>query len=378
MKILELRVKGFRSLADVTWKPGDLNVLIGPNAGGKSNLLKLFELISASAKGRLAKHVQREGGMGALVWDGKAESIDMSITHGVLTDQQRTYSGLEYHLSLARLGTTAQYAIEEESAVSSESREDLRTARDPDLPEETGLFTRGTILSFLGESTVADRKAAELYRAVRSWAAYQSFFTGRNATVRRAAVAAHQTQLQSGGQNLMSVLHTLYEGNRQFKREVNTAMRAAFGEEFEELKFPPAADQEVQLHIQWKSLERPQSAASLSDGTLRFLYLIAILANPNPPALIAIDEPETGLHPSMLAIIAEYAASAATRTQVVFTTHSPAFLDAFRQTPPTVTVVQQVEGKTKLQVRSGEELAYWLKEYSLGEMFRTGELETIG
>jgi predicted ATPase len=83
-----------------------------------------------------------------------------------------------------------------------------------------------------------------------------------------------------------------------------TPMAAAFGDEFEELVFPPAADQRVQMRIRWKSLKREQSAADISDGTLRFLLLLTILASPEAAPLIAIDEPETGLHPSMLPIIA--------------------------------------------------------------------------
>jgi predicted ATPase len=87
-------------------------------------------------------------------------------------------------------------------------------------------------------------------------------------------------------------------------------MRAAFSDDYEELVFPPAADQRVQMRVRWRSLKTEQSAADLSDGTIRFLMLLAILANPSPGELIAIDEPEAGLHPSMLPIIAEHAAAA--------------------------------------------------------------------
>jgi len=141
--------------------------------------------------------------------------------------------------------------------------------------------------------------------------------------------------------------------------------------------FPPAADQRIQLRIRWKSLQREQSAADLSDGTLRFLLLLAVFANPDPPPLIAIDEPETGLHPSMLPIVAEYARDAADRAQVVLATHSPEFLDAFGDHPPTTTVVERVEGETILRVVGGENLDYWLKQYTLGELYRSKELEAM-
>lgn len=184
-------------------------------------------------------------------------------------------------------------------------------------------------------------------------------------------------RVNPNGQNLVPVLHTLYTGDREFKAMVNDAMRAAFGNDFDELIFPPAADQRVQLRVQWKTLKREQSAADLSDGTLRFLFLLAALGTPDPPPLIAIDEPETGLHPSMLPIIAEFAADAALRTQVILTTHSDSLLDAFGETKPTTTVAKWENGETQLHVLDEDALKYWLKEYSLGALFRSGELEAM-
>ncbi len=157
-------------------------------------------------------------------------------------------------------------------------------------------------------------------------------------------------------------------------------MSAAFADSFDELIFPPAADQRVQLRVNWKHLKRSQPSAMLSDGTLRFLWLMTILANHSPPPLIVIEEPEVGLHPSMFPIVAEYAAQAAERTQVIFTTHSADFLDAFRDAgaAPTTTVTQWRDGATALKVLEGDELAYWLREYTLGQLFRSSELEQIG
>lgn len=93
--------------------------------------------------------------------------------------------------------------------------------------------------------------------------------------------------------------------------------------------------------------------------------------------MIAIDEPETGLHPRMLSILAELAQEASERTQVVFTTHSPQFLDAFTGEPPTTTVAEWVDGETRLKNVDGEELRRWLSKYSLGSLFRSGELEAL-
>jgi len=234
-----------------------------------------------------------------------------------------------------------------------------------------------TMLSVAAGPFDPNRFVGAFQKELANWKVYQDFQTNREAPVRAPQVSRTETEVAADGQNLISVLHSLYTSSRQFKNEINTAMRAAFGDDFEELAFPPAADQRIQMRIAWRSRDRQDSAADLSDGTLRFLFLLAVLANPTPPALIAIDEPETGLHRSMLSIVAEYAREAATRTQVIFTTHSPEFLDAFGSEVPATTIVERREGETILRMVSGDELSYWLKQYTLGELYRSHELETM-
>jgi len=207
---------------------------------------------------------------------------------------------------------------------------------------------------------------------------YSSDWSGQvQPSIRIPSVVRTETRLASDGRNLLNFLHTVYQDNREFEREIDAAMQAAFGDDFERINFAGAGDNRIQLRIRWKSLERDVSAADLSDGTLRFLFLIAVLANPSPPPMIVIEEPEIGLHPKMLPIIAEYAVAAAERTQVIFTTHSPDFLSAFRETAPTVTTFQWENGQTILRVLEKEYLDDWLKEYSLGELYRSGELEPM-
>ena len=199
----------------------------------------------------------------------------------------------------------------------------------------------------------------------------------QEALIRQPTISRYEKRVAPDGQNLISVLHTLYTGDRDFKQEINAAMRAAFGDDFEELVFPPAADQRIQLRIRWKSLRRELSAADLSDGTLRFLLLLTILASPEAAPVIAIDEPETGLHPSMFPIVAEYAVEAAERSQVILTTHSPQFLDAFTDTLPTTTVAMWESGETTLKTLEGDLLRDWLEGFSLGKLFQSGELEAL-
>ncbi len=396
MKILRLDVEGFRSLKDVSWEPDDLNVVIGPNATGKSNLLRVLELISISARGGLARYVQRSGGMEPLVWDGAAEKIAFAVRMSPL-DRNRdpAIDSLTYRAAMKRLGPSS-FNIANEllgnfhqvemgnrpepfkflerqylRGVVFDEKEHGLVAPEESLPEDE------TLLS-LARAPFSQNRYIPPFRAdLEGWSVYHDLHVNAEAPIRQPVVAKVERRVDPDGQNLISVLHTLYTEDREFKNEVGMAMKTAFGDDFDELVFPPAADQRIQLRVRWKSLKREQSAADLSDGTLRFLFLLAVLGSPSPAPVIAIDEPETGLHPSMLPIVAEYAVEASSRTQVILTTHSPQLLDAFHDTRPSTTVTRWCAGETVLRKLEGEALDYWLKEYSLGSLYRSGELEEI-
>jgi len=395
MKILKLKIQGYRSLKNVSWVPGNLNVLIGPNGSGKSNILRVLEMISISARGQLGKHIQRAGGMDPLVWDGTAESINFSVKVSPSEENRSVEKdSFTYKMDMGRIGKGSTYRIAHESlgnycrvekgehtepfkmiertaysTVVFDENEHSLVAPEESVPEEESL------LSLTSGPFTQNRFIPPFQAYLAGWSIYHDLHVNMDAPIRQPTIARHETRVEPDGQNLISVLHTLYTGDRDFKNDINLAMRAAFGDDFEELVFPPAADQRIQLRVRWKTLSREQSAADLSDGTLRFLFLLTVLASPKPAPLIAIDEPETGLHPSMLPIVAEYAVDASDRTQVILTTHSPQLLDAFKDVVPKTTVVKWSEGETVLQNVEGEQLDRWLKEYSLGSLFRSGELE---
>jgi predicted ATPase len=399
MKIRQLYIEGFRSLKNVVWEPGDLNVLIGPNGSGKSNLLRALELVSVSAQGKLGKHVQDVGGMQSLVWDGEAPEIAVKVkTTPPEPERKEETDSLTYDFHLTRVGQTPAYRIEREllgnfyrveikdkaepfkflerkgqkGVVFSETQRRLDAA--PELLAEDE-----TLLSMISGPFFENRVITLFQKDLAAWSVYHDLRVDKDAPVRLPAVTRTERRVSPDGQNLISVLHTLYTGDRKFKKDINSAMKAAFGGDFEELIFTPAAtDQKVQLQIRWKSLKREQSAEVLSDGTLRFLFLLTVLASPTPAPVIAIDEPEVGLHPGMLPTVAEHAVDASLRSQVILTTHSPQFLDAFRDPLPTTTVARWENGETELKTLEGKDLEYWLKDYTLGSLFKSGELEAMG
>ena len=396
MKILKLEVEGYRSLKDIVWEPGDLNILIGPNGSGKSNLLRILELISIASKGQLGKHIQKSGGMGALLWDGMADGIKFNVETSPVGDEtSHEDDSLNYEMDLRHLGKGSAYQINHELLANYHW---VKTGEHPEpfkllertprsavffnndrrhlvAPEES-IFEEESFLSLLTALT-PNRDIPPFQAYLKEWSIYHDLHVNSDAPIRQPTITRLEKRVETDGQNLISVLHTLYTGDRDFKNDINLAMRAAFGEDFDELIFPPASDQRTQLRVRWRTLRREQSAADLSDGTLRFLFLLTALASPDPAPLIAIDEPETGLHPSMLRLVAEYAADAADRTQVILTTHSPQFLDAFKDFSPKITVTKWSEGQTFLKSLEGDILSEWLKEYSLGSLHRSGELENF-
>ena len=382
MRIEKLDIEGFRSLRKTSWRPGNLNVVIGPNGSGKSNLLRFLDLLAVSAQGRLGKYIQSLGGMDPIVWDGRADSIKCTLR---TTPVGGSLGPEEYELELAKLGGGSSYKIASERLINSfiylERHARSAVVFDTEqrrfaTPEEY-VSDEETLLSLASGPFTQNPRIPPFQRALASIAVYHDLHTDKDAPIRRPVVSRMEERIEPDGQNLVAVLHTLYSNDREFKRDIHLAMNGAFGDDFEELVFPPASDQRVQLRIRWRSLQREQSTAEMSDGTLRFLFLMAVLANPSPPPVVAIDEPETGLHPSMLPIVAEYAIDAATRSQVILTTHSTQLLDAFTETKPVTTVAAWENGETALRTLDGDELAYWLDSYTLGTLFKSGELERM-
>lgn len=376
MGIQELEIKGFKSLRNVRWTPGRLNVLIGPNGSGKSNLLQALELLQASTSQGLPQQIVSLGGMGQILWDGREKGLSwaMKLDSGLGHD-------FDYKLELARLGNSSSYLIQHESLRLEDHIALQRTSEKTFFEGQPESFAASfaenrTAISY-ATFPMLGPLAHDFREAVQSWAIHYDLRTNKDSPLRTDTLTRFEERLATDGQNLIPVLHTLYSGDREFKRIVDDAMRAAFGPEYEDLAFPPSADQRIQLRMRWQSLESELSSGVLSDGILRFLLLVTILCNPNRGNLIAIDEPETGLHPGMFPIIAELAAEAAEQTQVIFTTHSPQFLDAFKEEIPTTTVLEWLHGETRLTVLDGGDLQRWLAHYSLGDMFLAGDLEAM-
>jgi predicted ATPase len=387
MYVRSLRVSGFTSFKDVVWEPDRLNVLIGPNGSGKSNLLRALELIRASAAGDLRDFVLSNGGLLRLLWGGSAQAAYFEVTADSIPDQPAT-AHHQYSLSLAPVPQSASFRIESESLyLSGASKPALRlmhrnedgvlvweSEEEPTADVRKRIPETDTALSMVS-ALWRDPAPYQLQQELKAWAVYHDLRVDERGEIRRPAVLRTEQRISPDGRNLTPVLKTLYEGD--FKDAIDSGISAAFPDDYQELFFRQTEPDRIQLYIRRKHGHREDSAADLSDGTLRFLLLLTILATPDPPPLIAIDEPESGLHPSMLPIVAEFAAAAATRTQVILSTHSPQMLDAFGDTLPATTVFSWAGDRTELKTVGPDELRKWVEDYSLGRFIFSGEAAAV-
>jgi len=144
---------------------------------------------------------------------------------------------------------------------------------------------------------------------------------------------------------------------------------------YEEVQYLDISVESNSVKVILQEREFTIPAVRLSDGTLRWICLLIILLNPSPPPLICIEEPELGLHPDMIAILADLLKEASEKTTLIITTHSDLLIDALSETPEAVVVVEKEDGVTKLNRLNSKELSEWMKEYSsLGNLWRSGEI----
>lgn len=213
----------------------------------------------------------------------------------------------------------------------------------------------------------------ETSRLMADWGIYRGFGSDALKNMRDSQLfnTSEPLRLNPDGSNLVSILQQL--GNepryRPIKARLYEVMEAVFPD-FSELNTPITAGGRGALTYGSRYFDVGIPALSMSDGQLRFLGLVVLLLLPDPPALIAIDEPEIGLHPDMLSILVELLHEAAEKTQILITTHSPCLVDSMK--PSEVIVVEHPDGKTTFERLSPEALDPWIERYSLGRLWTMG------
>lgn len=201
-------------------------------------------------------------------------------------------------------------------------------------------------------------------------AIYRDWTFGRNSVIRHPQPADMRIdRLEEDFSNLGLVLNRLY-GIPKVKRKIIEYLKDIYAE-VDDIHINVYAGT-VQIFFIEGDFRIP--ATRLSDGTLRYLCLLAILCDPEPPPLICLEEPELGLHPDLLPKVADLLIEASTRTQLIVTTHSDILVDAMTPTPEAILVCEKHEGKTEIKRLDPEALSVWLEKYRLGELWTRGEI----
>jgi len=380
----EITLRSFLSYAPDTEPVGlrSLNVLIGPNGSGKSNFLDAFDVLRA-APGDITSPIQRSGGMDAWLWQTErgAPADSLSIEAVVRIGPMP----IRYDVSLASkppFGWVTNERIEAARAKFAGKKPYFYFGYENGRPMINGRGERGRRALRPDQidphrSILAQRREPDIYpelsqlaeklAAIRS---YRSWSFGRDAPGRRAQPTDLPTVgLSPSGDNLVLVLHRL-AGIPRVKREILERLGQLYAP-LDDLYVEIAGGNALLFLIEG---DRRMPATRLSDGTLRYLSLLAILCDPEPPPLIIIEEPELGLHPDVLPTIADLMVQAAERTQLIVTTHSSILVDAFTESPEDVLVCERAAGGTRVRRLDGDKLAVWLKEYSLGTLWSRGDV----
>ncbi len=385
MLIRKLRLRGILSFgpdsAALEMRP--LNVLIGPNGVGKSNLIEAIDFLRSAPK-KLTAPMRGATGSGVREWIWKGQGNSNASVEAIV-DYSNGLQSIRHRIEFGE--TSARFelldeVIENEHAdfghhepffyyrfqnghpalsVRDGGKRELR--REDVAPDESILSQRKDPdqypeLSYLGDQ----------YNAIRL---YREWTFGRTSIFRSPQSAdLSGTRLEEDFSNLGLYLNHL-RGIPHAKRSILLHLRDLYDglDDFD----VGIKGGTVELFLMERDFKIP--ASRLSDGTLRYLCLLAILCDPEPPALVCIEEPELGLHPDMLPKIADLLKEASSRTQLIVTTHSDMLVDAMTESPECVVVVEKHKGRTECRrLEETEALKAWLAEYRLGQLWTRGEI----
>lgn len=358
-QIKSISIEGFKSIAsiqDLELRP--LNVLIGANGSGKSNFFKAMKMLRSSVinYGEFSDFVTRSGGADRILHFGSKVSSRISFD---VTFKEDSCNFNAIFSTTAKDNLYVNLSIKDES-----------TLRD--------IENSGTIPGF-------PSFLKYLVPRLHKWRLYHFLDTTDNSPMKKMANVHDNRRLREDGSNLCSFLYLLQEKYSVEYSSIRQTVQLA-APFFDNFHLEPLKQNERMMLLEWKHIgtDKYFDAFSFSDGILRFIALATLFLQPVSmrPSVILLDEPELGLHPYAIHLLAAMLDQASLDTQIVVATQSPVLLDYFN--PEDVLVAERVDGATEFHRLDSERLAVWLEDYSLGQLWEKNELggrpspETLG
>lgn len=356
-----ITIKGFKSIALLDrLQLNPINVLIGPNGSGKSNFIEVFSFLHAIREGRLQDYVTAAGGAERLLHFGS-----------------KTTPEIEFHLFF--LDEVNQYKLKlsptEDDSLFPSLESVYYWKKDYPEPYSEVLVPRERRREAGISDPEVTRTAAWVRGRLGGWRVYHFHDTSSSSPMRKTAKVDDNRFLRFNGSNLAAFLYYLRGTHSDSYGLVQRTVQrvAPF---FDDFRLQPLQRNPDSIKLEWrhKRSDEYYDASSLSDGTLRFIVLATLFLQPERyrPSVILVDEPELGLHPYAIGMLASLVRQASTKTQVIISTQSSLLLDHFQ--PEDVLVANRVDGATQLTRTDPERLAGWLEDYSLGQLWEKNEL----
>ena len=354
-KIDRITLKGFKSIESlVDFELGKLNVLIGANGAGKSNFVDLLRLLRVFADEAFQEYVLDSGGGDGFLFLGPR------VTQSISAKLDFEANSYEFTLKPTASGT-------------------LQVA------SERGAFngfwkpiSSGNLESMLkthwrrieSESSSGWGVPQYIYESISSWTVYHFHDTSSLAPMRRDQSLHDMDKFRHDASNIASFLLSLKQSYPESYTLIRDTVRliAPFFDDFLLRTQKRGTEEHVRLEWQQRGSDFPFQPNHLSDGTIRFICLTVALLQPDPPATVVIDEPELGLHPYAISMLADLIKSASERTQVIISTQSPTLLDYF--SPEEIVVVNRRDGRSTFERLDAPSLAGWMEDYSVGELWQ--------
>jgi predicted ATPase len=367
----QVSITGFRRLQEVELEMRPLIVMIGANGSGKTSLLDVLSILAASSNGDLQSTLQLKGGLNEILTRGKADELKFSVSMKVPEEKPLKYSlalvpkGLSYEIKEETL--TQQRDLEKQAPFKYiESRSlDVRYFQDG-----SGLsrpdWEHNPLETSLSQVPKMYREPENLRKSLASCTYYGALDVSERSPIRLPQAMRPAKLPGANGEELIPCLYNLRETDRDRFEMIEDILSAAFPD-FKRLNFPPVAAGTISMTWTDRNFSQPIYIHELSEGTLRFLWLVTLLQSQSLTTITLLDEPEISLHPELLRHLVYLMRDAAKHTQLVVATHSDRLIRFLE--PREVLICDLEEGKTRMTWADMLNLDEWLKDYSLDQVW---------